>query len=44
MTTDQTLGVIVGITVGINLIFFSGVFLYYGMVVLRSTIKKISKG
>lgn len=45
MTTDQTqtLGIILGIAVGINLIVFGSVFLYCSIDILKSTIKKNKK-
>ena len=44
MTADQKLGIILGITAGVNLLVFGSAFLYYSISVLKDIVKELKKG
>ena len=44
MTADQKLGIILGITTGVNLLVFGSAFLYYSILVLKDIVKELKKG
>ena len=44
MTADQKLGIILGVTAGVNLLVFGSVFLYYSISVLKDIVKELKKG
>ena len=44
MTADQKLGIILGVTAGINLLVFGSAFLYYSISVLKDIVKEFKKG
>ena len=44
MTADQKLGIILGVTAGVNLLIFGSVFLYYSVSVFKDIIIKLKKG
>lgn len=43
MSVDQKLGIILGVVVGINMIVYGIVFLYYTIDIFKNTINKIKK-
>ena len=44
MTVDQKLGIILGVTAGVNLLVFGSAFLYYSISVLKDIVKELKKG
>ena len=44
MTADQKLGIILGITTGVNLLIFGSAFIYYSISVLKDIVKELKKG
>ncbi len=44
MTADQKLGIILGVTAGVNLLVFGSAFLYYSILILKDIVKKLKKG
>lgn len=44
MTADQKLGIILGVTAGVNLLIFGSAFLYYSISVFKDIVKKLKKG